>query len=179
MEALDDEIGKRFGLFLLDKAVAVKIITRQKRVVDERKLRHRPVTKTLLGHVAQALGATLGRIEIVDHFAEKLHGTLRLLEFTHANAEQSRLTVTGNAGDADDFTRTHRELDVRKPRDVMAAVETHALEFERHFAGRAFRSQKLGRFLADHQAREFLFGFFLRIDRFDHAAGAKNRAAIG
>ena len=58
MEALNDEIGKPFGLFLLDKAVAVKIITRQKRVVDERKLRHRPMTKTLLGHVAQALGAT-------------------------------------------------------------------------------------------------------------------------
>ena len=93
--------------------------------------------------------------------------------------KRTGLGALADAGDADDFTRTHRELDVRKPRDVMAAVETHALEFKRHFAGRTFRSQKLGRFLADHQAREFLFGFFLRIDRFDHAAGAKNRAAIG
>ena len=66
------------------------------------------MTKTLLGHVAQALGATLGRIEIVNRFAEKLHGPLRLLEFTHANAEQSRLAVAGNAGDPDDFTRISR-----------------------------------------------------------------------
>ena len=159
--------------------MTVKRVARQKRVVRQGKFRHGPVTETLLGHVAQALGAALGRIEGVDGLPEELDRALALAQFAHANAQKARLAVARNAGNAHDFAAANRQIDVRQTRDVVSAVKRNALELKGHFAGRARGAHELGRLLADHQTGQILFGLFLGIDRFDHAAGAQNRAAVG
>ena len=73
----------------------------------------------------------------------------------------------------------HAQENVLDPAYALRARRRKVDQTEHHVARRPFRRAHDGRFLTDHEARERIFRFFLRIDGGDDLSGTKHDAAVG
>ena len=91
------------------------------------------------------------------------------------------LAVAGDAGDAEDLARAHREGDVLERRCRTAGVPQHrqALDDQPRLAARRLAAPRGGPQLgADHQLGHALRGLLARVAGGDHAPAAQDRRAV-
>ncbi len=184
IERLGGAVDRRQGRCGVDETMldhAARGVPRQKRVFGKFHARGGAVTEPLFGHESRAKLAPLRDGQMSRRFTVDHHraGVLRQ-PLAGKCGEQLILPITGDAGDAQDFTTLQFERNMREPDAVrIVGLEAEIVDDEaRHRGAPAHGGFDFLDVGADHHARERGRGFRLRVAGRDLLAAAQDRGGV-